>query len=59
MPVRPAVPIELGWTGFAEKLGRVPRVLALWAGREGEIAVVSLLFDDEVIVRTRAPKRRA
>jgi hypothetical protein len=53
MPERPAVPIELGWTGFAEKLARLPRVLALWAGREGEIATLDLLFDDEVIVRTR------
>jgi len=53
MPVRPAVPIELGWTGFAEKLARLPRVLALWAGREKEIATLDLLFDDEIIVRTR------
>ena len=53
MPVRPAVPIEIGWTGFAEKLARLPRVLALWAGREAEIATLDLLFDDEIIVRTR------
>jgi len=64
MPVRPAVPIELGWTGFEEKLARVPRVMTLWAGRESEIASLDLLFDDEVIVRTRtlkagAPTRRA
>lgn len=60
MPVRPAIPIELGWSGFEQKLGRLKRVLALWTGREPEIAAVSLLFDDEVIVRTRAAtKRRA
>jgi hypothetical protein len=64
MPVRPAVPIELGWAGFEAKLARLPRVLALWAGRETEIASLDLLFDDEVIVRTRAartgaPPRRA
>jgi hypothetical protein len=60
MPVRPAIPIELGWDRFEEKLARLPRVLALWAGREADIASVSLLFDDEVIVRTRAlPGRRA
>jgi len=60
MPVRPAIPIELGWQHFEEKLGRLPRVMALWAGREDEIAAVSLFFDDEVIVRTRggAAKRR-
>jgi len=31
-------------------------VLALWAGREAELAGISLLFDDEVIVRTRGVK---
>ena len=64
LPVRPSVPIELGWSGFAAKLARLPRVLALWAGREGEIVAVNLRFDDEVIVRTHparaaAPARRA
>ena len=58
MPVRPAIPIELGWHRFEEKLGRLPRVMALWAGREDEIAGVSLLFDDEVIVRSRDVARR-
>jgi len=60
MPVRPAIPIELGWNGFEQKLARSARVMALWAGREGEIAGMSLVFDDEVIVRTHAAaKRRA
>jgi hypothetical protein len=62
-PNRPAVPIELGWTDFDTKLERLPRVLAQWAGREAEIVAVSLLFDDEVVVRTRpgppAPRRPA
>ena len=52
LPVRPSVPIELGWSGFAAKLARLPRVLTLWAGRESEIAAVNFQFDDEVIVRT-------
>ena len=64
LPVRPSVPIELGWSGFAAKLARLPRVLTLWAGREGEIVAVNLRFDDEVIVRTHparaaAPARHA
>ena len=64
LPVRPSVPIELGWSGFAAKLARLPRVLTLWAGREGEIVAVNLRFDDEVIVRTHparaaVPARRA
>jgi cell division protein FtsQ len=56
LPVAPAVPIAIGWRRFANKLGRLPPVLALWAGREAELASISLLFDDEVIVRTRAVK---
>jgi cell division protein FtsQ len=64
LPMRPSVPIELGWSGFAAKLARLPRVLNLWAGRENDIVAVNLQFDDEVIVRTHpartaAPARRA
>ncbi len=65
LPVRPTVPIELGWGRFADKLARLPPVLARWKGRETEIASVSLEFDPDVIVRTRAqptppaPARRA
>jgi cell division septal protein FtsQ len=53
LPVRPAVPIEMGWGGFPAKLARLAPVLAQWKGHETEIAAVSLLFDDEVIVRRR------
>jgi cell division protein FtsQ len=64
LPVRPAVPIEVGWDEFADKLARLRRVLALWAGRERELGRVSLLFADEVVVRkpgagTPAPRRAA
>jgi hypothetical protein len=60
LPVAPAIPIVVGWGGFTEKLGRLPTVLALWVGREAELAEVSLLFTDDVIVRTRPgrPARR-
>jgi hypothetical protein len=54
LPVAPRVPIELGWGGYGAKLGRLPPVLRQWAGREASIASVSVLFPDEVIVRTRA-----
>lgn len=53
LPVRPAVPIEMGWGGFPAKLERLGPVLKEWKGRETDIAGVSLLFDDEVIVRRR------
>jgi hypothetical protein len=56
LPVVPAVPIEIGWGRFADKLGRLPPVLALWKGREAELAGITLLFNDEVIVRTRTGK---
>jgi hypothetical protein len=52
--VRPAVPIEVGRDGYATKLARLPRVLARWRGREAEMAGVSLAFEGDVIVRTRA-----
>ena len=66
LPVRPTVPIALGWTHFADRLALLPPVMSRWAGREAEIAGVSLEFDDQVIVRTRTvpktpppPARRA
>jgi hypothetical protein len=55
-PVAPRVPVELGWGGYQAKLARLAPVLRRWANREGDIASVSLLFPDEVIVRTRTPK---
>ena len=54
LAVRPKVPLELGWGGFETKLARFGRVLALWKGREAELAGLRCLDDDEVIVRTRA-----
>jgi cell division septal protein FtsQ len=57
LPVRPPVPIEVGWTGFATRLARLPAVMQLWAGREAELEGVSLLWDDEVIVRMRSARR--
>jgi cell division protein FtsQ len=52
-PTRPPVRIELGWGGFEAKLARLSAVMRLWAGQQGEIAAVSLVFDDQVVVRTR------
>jgi hypothetical protein len=59
MPMRPAVPIEVGWGRFEDRLARLPDVMARWSGREGEIVGVSLAFDDEVIVRTRPTPKSA
>jgi cell division septal protein FtsQ len=54
LPVRPAVPIELGWGRYPQKLERLPPVVARWAGREAEIEGINLMFDDQAIVRRRA-----
>lgn len=51
LPMRPAVPIELGWEGIDLKLERLQYVLTQWIGREREMVAVSCLFDDDVIVR--------
>jgi len=56
VPMRPAVPIELGWGDLHGKLARLARVLPMWSGREAEMAGVSCLFEDQVIVRTRAAR---
>ena len=56
LPVRPTVPIEVGWAGFGARLALLPPVLAAWTGRETAMTGVSLLFDGEVIVRTRSAK---
>lgn len=53
MPTRPALPITVGWGDYDAKLARVAEVLPYWKGREGELASVSCVFDDELVVRTR------
>jgi hypothetical protein len=53
MPTRPALPIAIGWGDYDTKLARAAEVLPYWTGREGELASLSCVFDDEVIVRTR------
>jgi hypothetical protein len=53
LPMRPALPIAIGWGDYDVKLARVAEVLPYWSGREGELASVNCAFDDEVIVRTR------
>ncbi len=55
VPVRPAIPLVLGWGALPQKLDRIARVLPLWAGRAGDVREVSCIFDDQVIVRLREP----
>jgi cell division protein FtsQ len=51
LPVRPALPIEIGWGDYDAKLARIAEVLPYWSGREGELRSVSCVFDDTVVVR--------
>jgi cell division septal protein FtsQ len=53
MPMRAALPIELGWGTYDAKLARLAEVLPKWAGREAEMRNVSCVFPDEVIVRVQ------
>jgi cell division protein FtsQ len=55
LPVRPAIPLVLGWGALPQKLDRLARVLPLWAGRAAEVREVTCSFDDQVIVRLREP----
>ena len=55
LPMRPAIPIVLGWDGLPRKLDRLGRVLPLWAERADDVREMSCLYEDQVIVRLRAP----
>ena len=52
MPVRPALPIEIGWGDYDLKLARLTEVLPYWSGREAELRGVSCVYGDDVVVRT-------
>ncbi len=53
MPVRPALPIAIGWGEYDAKLARLTEVLPYWSGRESDLRSVSCVFGDDVVVRTR------
>jgi cell division protein FtsQ len=55
LPVRPAIPIVLGWGALPRKLDRLARVLPLWAARAADVRELNCSFEDEVIVRLREP----
>lgn len=58
MPTEPPVAIELGWDEYGRKLRRLEAVLPRWLGREHEMRSVSVVFEDEVIVRTRVVEQK-
>jgi cell division protein FtsQ len=57
LPVRPAIPIQLGWDDYDGKLARVAEVLPHWTGREREVRSVNGFFADTVVVKLRSIPR--
>jgi len=57
IPMRPAIPIELGSGDFDAKLARVAEVLPSWLAREADVRSVRTAADDQVIVRVRTIPR--
>jgi len=53
LPMRPAIPIEVGWTDVDATLGRVAEVLPHWLDRADDVRSVRGLDGDQVIVRLR------
>ncbi len=53
MPMRPAMPIEVGWGDVDAKLARVADVLPHWLAREADVRSVRSLGDEQVVVRLR------
>jgi cell division septal protein FtsQ len=53
LPVRPAIPIFVGWGDVDAKLARVAEVLPHWVGRAADVRSIRATEDDQVIVRVR------
>jgi cell division protein FtsQ len=53
LPVRPAIPIFVGWGDVDAKLARVAEVLPHWLAREADVRGIRATEDDQVIVRVR------
>ena len=54
LPVRPPVPILVGWEDVDAKLARIAEVLPSWLAREDAVRSVRGTLDEQVIVRLRA-----
>jgi cell division protein FtsQ len=52
-PVRPAVPVLLGWGNWRDKLVRLARVFAAWDGQTTRLATVDVSFRNLVVVKLR------
>jgi cell division protein FtsQ len=52
-PMRFPVAMHMGWGDWEEKLERLEQVLALWQGKESQLAALSVNFSDQVVARLR------
>lgn len=52
-PMARAVPLQMGWGDWPEKLTRLERILALWKGREDQLAALDLSYRGQVVARLR------
>lgn len=52
-PVGFPVALHMGWGDWEGKLDRLERVLALWKGRENQLAALNLNFSDQVVAKLR------
>ena len=52
-PMSRAVPLQMGWGDWPEKLARLERILALWRGREAQLATLDLSYRGQVVARLK------
>lgn len=62
-PMKPRVPVVLGWGSWREKIERAERVLGAWEGRTYMLRAVDLRYRNQVVTRLREapaakPKRQ-
>ena len=52
-PMSVAVPVQMGWGHWEEKLKRLEQVLALWEGLEDRLAGLDVSFGDQVVAKLK------
>lgn len=55
-PMAHPVALQFGWGDWESKLGRLQRILEMWNGREGRLAILDLSYRDQVVARLRKAK---
>jgi cell division protein FtsQ len=55
-PMAYPVALHMGWGDWEEKVQRLNRILGMWRGKEGHLAVLDFSFDDQVVARIKKTK---